>query len=551
MSRFRVVEDGVEADLQALARRFSFSSPSSSPSPSTPSSSRKPPLPPRRSPQKWPGLPTIPENGPAAGTATATATPKRTRPPPSTCAPPQSHAMHAPMAGQMPVTGTRSSRPPRVQMQVDSPQPSRALHTPPTGQRQVTRHSPPAARTMFQASPAASVSPPQQQVALPVSAALREFERRRAAAADAALRQLQLQVWEAARQQSQQLRLYTVEGRAAGNKMREYKHESDLLDQCSRLYDPSVSNRSFELYATQISQEIGSTSTIMDREMVSIRSLMAVVKEMMRNTDSAIRSYHKLRPNFIHRYSGTADTTSGAPTYFNQPSAIVPRFDFYSGVAMRPSPFMQHTVSKFENHLEECSRMVGELEQLIQIKNDKNYSNAFESLSIVVPNVYDYLIHVATQVENLHQYAEIMRTHYRNVWRLMDDCSDPFVEADRRDAAKQEAAARIVHPTGVDVSVLASQPLQSSSPTGATSSSTRAILRTPLSALPWFSIQTSPAPSPSPFSSSGSMLQPTPFGSASTLAPGSTPARFASKALGGTSLFRTPGGTHNILCVTG
>uniref|UniRef100_A0A0E0GU80 Uncharacterized protein n=1 Tax=Oryza nivara TaxID=4536 RepID=A0A0E0GU80_ORYNI len=333
------------------------------------------------------------------------------------------------------------------------------------------------------------------------------------------------------------------------NKMREYKHESDLLDQCSRLYDPSVSSRSFELYATQISQEIGSTSTIMDREMVSIRSLMAVVKEMMRNTDSAIRSYQKLRPNFIRRYSGTANTgfahhagPSGAPTYFNQPSAIVPTFDFYSGVAMRPSPFMQHTVSKFENRLEECSRMVGELEQLIQIKNDKNYSNAFESLSTVVPNVYDYLIHVATQVENLHQYAEIMRSHYRNAWRLMGDCSDPFLEADRREAAKQEATARIVHPTGVDVSVLASQPLQSSSPTGVTSSSTRAILRTPLSALPWFSIQTSPAPSPSPFSSSGSMLQPTPFGSASTLALGSTPARFASSALGGTSLFRTPPG---------
>nr|AAP50947.1 hypothetical protein [Oryza sativa Japonica Group] len=618
MSRFRVVEDEAEADLQALARRFSFSSSSSpSPSPSPPSSSRKPPLPPRRSPQKRPGLPTIPENGPPAGMATATATPKRTRTPTSTCAPPPPpHARHAPMTGQTPVAGSRSSRPPRGrgQMEVDSPQPSRALHTPPTGQRQVTRHPPPAARTMFQESPVASVSPPQQQqVAVPVSAALREFERRRAAAAaEAALRQLQLQVWEAARQQSQQLRLYTVEGRAAGygtkwvelhpqsqelllhieygllrildlllgdwgdvhrvlhfwgnpswgslsrlpcifpffrNKMREYKHESDLLDQCSRLYDPSVSSRSFELYATQISQEIGSTSTIMDREMVSIRSLMAVVEEMMRNTDSAIRSYQKLRPNFIRRYSGTANTgfahhagPSGAPTYFNQPSAIVPTFDFYSGVAMRPSPFMQHTVSKFENRLEECSRMVGELEQLIQIKNDKNYSNAFESLSTVVPNVYDYLIHVATQVENLHQYAEVMRTHYRNAWRLMGDCSDPFLEADRREAAKQEATARIVHPTGVDVSVLASQPLQLSSPTGVTSSSTRAILRTPLSALPWFSIQTSPAPSPSPFSSSGSMLQPTPFGSASTLALGSTPARFASSALGGTSLFRTPPG---------
>ncbi|KAF0888360.1 hypothetical protein E2562_014184 [Oryza meyeriana var. granulata] len=419
-------------------------------------------------------------------------------------------------------------------MQVDSPPPSRALHMPMI-QGPVTSH--------------------QQQLAL--SAVLRELERRHAA-----LRQLQLQVWaaEAARQQSQQLRLYTVEGTAAGygtkwaelhpqsqelllhieNKMREYKHESDLLDQCRCLYDPSMSNRNFELFACQISQEIGSTSTIMDREMASIQSLMVVVKEMMRNADSAARSYIKLRPNFIHRYSGiTADAgfahragLSGAPTDFNQPSATVPTFDFYSGAAMRPSPFMQHTVSKFVNHLEECSRMVGQLEQLIQIKNDTKYSNAFESLSIVVPNVYVYLIHVASQVENLHQYAEIMRTHYRNVWRLMGDCRDPFLEADRREATKQEAAARIVHPTGVGVSMLASQPWQSSSPTGATSSSTCAIL------------QTSPAPSPRTFSSSGSMLQPTPFGSASTLALGSTPARFASSAsfsaLGGTPLFRTP-----------
>ncbi|KAG8043234.1 hypothetical protein GUJ93_ZPchr0111g33297 [Zizania palustris] len=382
----RSVDDSVLGDVTT---RLNFSSPSSSPTGHPPSRS------PRR---KQPALPTIPEEDPEKRTAGAK------RPPPEPC----------------PSLPSRPS-------------------IPEEGQRQVTSRAP-AARSMVQTSPSASVAPRKQQhaAAAAVAVALRELERRRSAeasreierkraAADAAVWQQQLQAWVSGAWwlQPQHQRLYTVEGAPAGyetkweelhsesqglllqieDTMREYKHESDLLDQCSRLYDLSVSNRSFELNASQVSQEIGSTSIIMDREMASIQTLMAVVKEMMWNTDSAICSYVKLRPWFIHRYSGIADTGSvnnsdscGAPTDFNQCSTTVPKFQFYRVAARRPSPFMHYTVAKFENHLEECRRMAGQLEHIIRINNDKNYKISLESLSKVVSNVYDYLIHVASKV---------------------------------------------------------------------------------------------------------------------------------------------------------
>jgi nucleoporin p58/p45 len=50
-------------------------------------------------------------------------------------------------------------------------------------------------------------------------------------------------------------------------------------------------------------------------------------------------------------------------------------------------------------------------------------------------------------VENLHQYAEAIRIKHLNDLRNSGHWNDPFVEANRKEAAKQEAAARTVHPT--------------------------------------------------------------------------------------------------------
>ncbi|XP_025794985.1 nuclear pore complex protein NUP58-like isoform X2 [Panicum hallii] len=381
-----------------------------------------------------------------------------------------------------------------------------------------------------------------------------------ASAMEAGLQQAWAAAAAAALPQSQVRMLYTVDGGAAGyetkwdelhpvcqglllqieENIREYRDDSERLDQCSHFDDLSPFN--FEFDAGQIIQEAVSISTIMNREKISIESLMTVIKEIMCNTDFAIRSYVKLRPRFVRLSTGIANHSgsSDAQTDFSQLLTMAPSFHHCSSATRRPSPFVQQTVARFEDHLGECCKWILELEQLVQIKNDKTFAESLESLSKVMSNIHDYLIHVASKVEHIHQSAETMKTQYLKDQQCRGDLSNPFHKANRREEAKQQATAGIIHPmlhlsplgqptTLVAVPMISSQLQQTSFPIVATSPSSYPALPLP-SVLPSFSMQTSPAPSTNPFSSSGSVLQSTPFGSLSTLELGSMPV---------SSLFRT------------
>lgn len=56
---------------------------------------------------------------------------------------------------------------------------------------------------------------------------------------------------------------------------------------------------------------------------------------------------------------------------------------------------MQHTVAIFEDDLGCSCKLILELEQLAQMKDGKAFAESLESLSNVMCNVHDYLIHVA------------------------------------------------------------------------------------------------------------------------------------------------------------
>ncbi|ONM55422.1 Nuclear pore complex protein NUP58 [Zea mays] len=376
--------------------------------------------------------------------------------------------------------------------------------------------------------------------------------------------------------QHQKLMLYTTDMKPAGyntkweelhaesqkallqieDKVRDYRDECERLDQCSRLYDSSISNVNFELDASRIVQELGGTTTVMEREKASIQELMNVVNEMMWNTEFAIRSYLMLRPRFTRTGAGVANGGSSNPSAGAPPNQ--PVLDFYSGVPKRPSIFMQHTVNRFECYLAECCKWIGELEQLVQIETNKISSDSLDSLPKVMSNVHDYFIYVASKVENLHQYVESMKAEYLNEQRRNGNGSNPFLEANRREAAKQEAAARRVHPTlhlpapaqpmPQIAAPATSQPQQPSFPSAATSSSAFSTFSTPASApssSSLFATPTTPAPSANLFGASGSAQLTTPFGTASTPTLASTPAPgfgTSTTSLGGTSLFSTPFG---------
>ncbi|KAF8646069.1 hypothetical protein HU200_066033 [Digitaria exilis] len=504
----------LDPDLRELARRLSFSDADS------PSSGRGRSAMPRQA--FFPRLQTIDENRDEPTAQAPAPLSPSTAPQPSPGAP---AALYASPGG----TTTAPAWPSQSQLQ-------EAVAAPMTAQQLQDAHA--TVRMLEQLRQAREYLQQRHQQALAAEAGLQQ-----ARASEAA-----------ERLQSQVLMLYTVDGGAAGyetkweelhpvsqglllqieDKIREYRDDSKRLDQCNRL--DGLSPFSFEFDARRITQEAVSIYTIMNRQKISTESLMTVIKEIMWSADFAICSYVKLRPRFVQLSAGAArhSLSSDAQTDFSQLLTMSPSFHCYSSSTRRPSSFVQHTVSRFEDNLGECCKWILELEQLVRMKDDKTFAETLESLSKVMSNVHDFLIHVASKVEHIHRSVETMRTRYLNDRRCRGDLSNPFVEANRREGAKEEAARRIMHPmlhlsspgrqtTQVAVPMISSQLQQTSFPTAATPPSSYPTLPLP-SVLPPSSMQTSPAPLTNPFSSPGSVFQSTPFGSFSTPVPGSTPA---------------------------
>lgn len=409
--------------------------------------------------------------------------------------------------------------------------------------------------------------------------------------------QQQQQQFQQQQQQQQQLYLFTNEKAPASyttkwadlhpdsqkfllqieERILEYRDESQRLDQCSRLYDSSVSNEGFELDASHILQEIGGISMSMERQKAVLQELMSAVKDMLRNTELAVRSFMMLRPRFLHPSAGAASNatatsqasgSTAAPSASGQPTSltVMPIFDFYSGLPKKPSPFLRQTIARFEKYLGECRQWVEELEQLLLLDSDRNSLNnsasLLQSLPKVMSNVHDFFVHVAAKVESIHQYIESMKGAYLADQRRRGDGNDPFLEADRRETAKQEAAARRVHPTlhlpanSQPSTQVAGLFASSATPAASTAPNTSAaippvssgsgltIFNTPsaaTSSTTLFSTPTTSAPLPL-FGSSAASPQTSLFGSLSTSTPafGSTAPLFGSTPSTGASTFPTP-----------
>ncbi|ESQ53394.1 hypothetical protein EUTSA_v10025060mg [Eutrema salsugineum] len=332
-------------------------------------------------------------------------------------------------------------------------------------------------------------------------------------------------------------------------KILEYRSESQRLDQCSRLYDSSVSSEGFEFDASRIVQELGGINTTMDRQKAVLHELMVVAKDMLRNAEIAVRSFMMLQPRFPHSKpvgsvngGSQPSQTQGAnpaPASSGQQqqtiTSIVQVSDFYRGIPKKPTAFLQQTVARFEKYLGECRQWVEELEQLLALDSDKynRHASLLESLPKVMSNVHDFFVHVAAKVENIHQYIESMRTAYLADQRRRGECNDPFLEADRRETAKQEAAAKRVHPTlhlpATSASTQTSTQVagliaSSAAPVASNAPQTSAAVSTPNpSSGAAFSFPNTPAPSSSLFATPPSAAP-----ASSLFGPSSTPSIFAS-----------------------
>ena len=177
-----------------------------------------------------------------------------------------------------------------------------------------------------------------------------------------------------------------------------------------------------------------------------------------------------------------------------------------------------------------CSFVVAKIE--IEYAINYNFNPMYTSEFNLISN-----LQMPEQVETLHQQTWSMRTAYLADQRKRGEYSNPFLEADRREVAKREAAAKRVHPT-LQATAAANQ--ISSQVSGMFS--TAAPASTPISAqntaAPSLPSASSPFPAFTPAASSFSSASPSPFTAPSLSLFGSSSA--ATSSVFGSSGSSTP-----------
>ncbi|GAU17414.1 hypothetical protein TSUD_232910 [Trifolium subterraneum] len=167
------------------------------------------------------------------------------------------------------------------------------------------------------------------------------------------------------------------------------------------------------------------------------------------------------------------------------------------------------------------------------------------------------------QVESIHQYMESMKSAYLADQRRHGEVNDPFLEADRRETARQEAASKRVHPTlhlpaNSQPSTQVAGLFSSSGTQGALTSQHTAATTSSLSTGSGLSLFSTPTSAPSSSSmpslfatpttpaAGSSWYTPSIFSSASSTPATSTPSLFSNSTPlfnstpAGSSIFSTP-----------
>eukprot|EP00271_Cylindrocystis_brebissonii_P019327 TRINITY_DN583_c0_g2_i2.p1 TRINITY_DN583_c0_g2~~TRINITY_DN583_c0_g2_i2.p1 ORF type:complete len:555 (-),score=122.81 TRINITY_DN583_c0_g2_i2:25-1689(-) len=357
--------------------------------------------------------------------------------------------------------------------------------------------------------------------------------------------------------QSQQI-LKQIEDR-----VHEYRDESDRLEQCERLYKASTFRLESREEANAMRQTLHGISTNIAAETANLSPLLQRTQRLMRQTEHVVRSFTILRSRYPHLITGGPQANGGAPGgpspaqgfgqaganggglrgYYEMPQVQ----EFYSGMHVLPDPFLQESIAMLEGQIRECMEKVEEMERLLLVTTRReetgrgDVGSLEEVLPSVMSNTYEFFIHVAAQVEGLHQQIESARCAFLAFRRRHGDDRDPFLEADRQEAFTKAALLRAAHP-GLQAGLPGATPTPSQpQPTVAAQPPT-----TSTGGLFGFSKPAagpSSSSSPSPFSFAFPSASAPVAGATSTSAAAPSTSLFGATAATGSSLFGTGGST--------
>ncbi|ONK76004.1 uncharacterized protein A4U43_C03F22830 [Asparagus officinalis] len=209
-------------------------------------------------------------------------------------------------------------------------------------------------------------------------------------------------------------------------RIQQYKDESETVDRCERLY--GTFGDKFDIEVERTSQEIRRLDIFFKEKKTDVQQMLSVTRDM-ETLEASISS-----------------NLSSASSYgLSSCNMGLPGTSFYRGLLMRPTPFLQNTVERFQNKLRECGKWLDENEQLI-LMDTFGPSSSFSSLPWAIKDTmsstHEFFVYVAGKVEKLHEMVESLKKNFLLGWQQQGQRGNPFFEADRQEAARQENAAR-------------------------------------------------------------------------------------------------------------
>ncbi|PKA65916.1 hypothetical protein AXF42_Ash010325 [Apostasia shenzhenica] len=207
-------------------------------------------------------------------------------------------------------------------------------------------------------------------------------------------------------------------------KIQEYREESEQLGQCGRLHD--IPTDYFELQSKRILQEIQGIMASVKKQQFPVEEMLFSARATIRHVEAAVHSCMQL----FHERNKAA--TYAAP-------------NFYKGIPRRPSTYMHETLKRFENNLPELLKRIEELEVILQFPSSSRCS--IESIPSIMSNLHQILMHVSAKVEETNHIVALKKKNYLASQCRMGNSVNPFLAADRQEAARQKAAAERVHTT--------------------------------------------------------------------------------------------------------
>jgi len=202
-----------------------------------------------------------------------------------------------------------------------------------------------------------------------------------------------------------------------------YREDCDKLARDQRLHDSVALKRSMEEETSGLKQILQGMANSVKADDDALGDFREKVMQLLRSTESAVRTFQrsKLWRDAPQQYKG---------------QVVPPQVqELLASPVVLPSPYLEQAVQGFQDTLDTYRQVVGELEQVLPADPSAlagmDESHALQALPITVSYMHDYFVHVAAQMEQLHNMVARAKDAFLAQRQASGDMTNPFQDSRR------------------------------------------------------------------------------------------------------------------------